>query len=130
MGSFFLIMSKLLTPLELKVMNLLWEKKEAFVKDLVEDWCQDPKPAYNTISTTVRILEEKGYIGHNAFGRTYQYFPLVKKNAYQKRLINNVIDNAFSGSMSSLVSALVEREQISNEEIEALKALIDQQEKK
>ena len=59
---------KLLTALELKVMNILWDKKQAFVKELIEEWNEEPVPAYNTISTVVRILQEKGFVGHKAFG--------------------------------------------------------------
>ena len=73
---------KLLTPLELKVMNILWSLKKAFVKEIIAQWPdQDSLPAYNTISTIVRILEEKGYVQHEAFGRSHQYFPAHQQRA-------------------------------------------------
>lgn len=121
-------MKKLLTPLELKVMNLLWERQSAFVKDLLDEWPESPAPAYNTVSTTIRILEEKGFVGHEAFGRTHRYHPLVDKCVYQQNLLQSVIDNAFSGSLSSLVSTLVDNGDLDNTELEALKHLIEKHE--
>ena len=118
---------KLLTPLELKVMNILWKLKKAFVKDILDKWPEKPKPAYNTISTIIRILEKRGYIDHKAFGRTYEYFPSVSKFTYQKRLITSVLDNAFAGSVNSLVSALVDNEKVSDKDLDQLQNLIDQQ---
>ncbi len=123
-------MSKLLTPLELKVMNILWKLKKGFVKDILERWPEDPepdakKPAYNTVSTTVRILEDKGYIDHKAFGRTYEYFPSISKAEYQKRLLGNVIENAFGGSVKSLMSALVDADKVSDKDLTDIQDLID-----
>ncbi len=115
---------KLLTPLELKVMNILWKLKEAFVKQILEEWDEEPKPAYNTVSTTVRILEEKGYISHKAFGRTHQYFAKMSKMSYQKKLMGNVLENAFSGSVKNLVSALLDTGSISDKEIKEIEELI------
>lgn len=118
--------NKLLTPLELKIMNILWKLKKAFVKEIREEWDGEDadKPAYNTISTTVRILEDKEYIDHQAFGRTHQYFPKVSRFAYQKRLMGHILDNAFSGSASSLVSALIDNKKMSNEDIKEIEDLI------
>jgi len=118
-------MSKLLTPLELKVMNILWKLEKAFVNHVLDEWNEDPKPAYNTISTTIRILEEKGFIQHEAFGRTHRYSPLISQSDYQKNLMTNIIQNAFSGSLSSLVSAIVDNEHLSNEEISEIQELIN-----
>ncbi|MFK7905213.1 MAG: BlaI/MecI/CopY family transcriptional regulator [Chitinophagales bacterium] len=118
----------LLTPLELKVMNILWKLKKACVKDILEHWQDKPRPAYNTISTIVRILQkaEKGpYVGHEAVGRNHYYLPVVSKNTYQKRLINNVLDNAFGGSASSLVSALMDNDEISNDDLNGIQSLIN-----
>lgn len=122
-------MNKLLTPLELKVMNLLWKKKKAFVKEILEVWPTTPKPAYNTISTTIRILQGKGYISHEAFGRTHRYYPKVSKLMYQKRLAVNVLENVFSGSVTSLVSALVDTDHLSNKELDEIQTLIDKKKK-
>lgn len=116
---------KLLTSLELKVMNLLWDKEKAFVKQLIEAWDELPKPAYNTISTVVRILQEKQYIGHEAFGRSHQYFPLVSREEYQKRLVRNVLNNVFAGSVSSMISTLVDNEEMTDGELDDLQKMID-----
>ncbi len=116
---------KLLTPLELKVMNILWPLKKAYVKEIIDRWTASPKPKYNTISTIVRILEEKEYIGHEPDGRSYIYFPLMNKSQYQKRLLKNIIKNVFSGSLKSMVSTLLNNEDISKEELDELKDLID-----
>lgn len=117
---------KLLTGLELQVMNLLWDREKAFVKELVDEWPHDPKLAYNTVSTVVRILEEKGFVGHEAFGRSHRYFPLVHREEYQKNLMRSVLENVFAGSVSSMVSTLVDNEKISNEELDAIRKLIDE----
>lgn len=117
---------KLLTDLELKVMNILWDLKKAFVKEVIQKWKDEPVPAYNTISTIVRILQEKNYVGHEAFGRSHQYFPVISRAQYQKRLMNNVLNTVFSGSVSNLVSTLVDNRDLSDEEIDDLKNMIDQ----
>lgn len=119
---------KLLTNLELKVMNLLWDKEQAFVKELIEAWDEKPKPAYNTISTVVRILAEKEFVGHKAFGRSHQYFPIISRKEYQKRFMKNVIKNVFSGSAASMVSTLVDDEEISSDEMDAIRRMIEDSE--
>jgi BlaI family penicillinase repressor len=119
-------MKKLLTPLELRVMNILWKIERGFVKDIRDNWDEEPVPAYNTISTIVRILKDKKeYIGHKAFGRTHEYFPVVSKEAYQKNFLKSAVNNVFSGSLTSLVSTLVDKDKVSNQELEQLKSLLD-----
>lgn len=121
--------SKLLTPLELKVMNLLWSLKKALVKELIARWPEEEAvPKYNTVSTIVRILEEKGFVDHEAEGRSHRYFPLVTKRQYQKRLLHHVMDNVFAGSLTGMVSSLLDSRHISPEELAGLKTLIDQSE--
>ncbi|MEY3441887.1 MAG: hypothetical protein RLZZ519_168 [Bacteroidota bacterium] len=119
---------KLLTGLELQVMNQLWDREKAFVKALVDEWPHEPKPAYNTISTVVRILEEKGFVSHEAFGRSHQYFPLVKREEYQKNLMKSVLHNVFSGNVTTMVSTLVDNEDISSKELDAIRKMIDEAE--
>ena len=119
-------MKKLLTPLELKVMNVLWKIDKGFIKDIRDNWGEEPVPAYNTISTIVRILKDKkNYIGHKAFGRTHEYYAEISKEDYQKRFINSAVNNVFSGSLTSLVSTLVDRDEVSNNELDELRALLD-----
>lgn len=117
-------MNRLLTPLELKVMKILWRQKSAFVKDLLDSWDEEPKPAYNTVSTIVRILEEKNFVGHKAYGRTHEYYPEVSENDYQRDFMHSALANVFSGSMTSLVSTLVDSEKISSDELDKIKRLI------
>lgn len=116
--------NKILTPLELKVMNLIWALKKAFVKDLINNWKEAKKPAYNTISTTIRILEDKGFIAHKAFGRTYEYFPKISKTNYQKNFLAAALKNVFSGSANNLISTLLDSEKLSKQQIEDLETLI------
>ena len=121
---------KLLTPLELKVMNILWQLKQAFVKEIINEWPEEPKPKYNTVSTIVRILEEKGYAGHEAQGRSHRYNPIITKGKYQQKLVRNVLDNVFSGSLTGMVSSLINQEQVSSDELDALKKLIEDSDEK
>ena len=118
-------MKKLLTPLELKVMNILWTIKSGFIKDIRENWDENPAPAYNTISTIVRILKDKKeYISHKAYGRTHEYFPKVTQEDYQRQFLDNAVSNVFSGSLSSLVSTLVDQDEISTSELDELRSIL------
>ena len=100
-----------LTKAELELMQVIWDKEKVLVHDILEV-LPEPKPAYNTVSTIVRILEQKGFVGHKAYGRTYEYFPLVSKEAYTQRYMTTVLDNFFNGSLSRLVSFFSEQESI------------------
>ncbi|MFT6147378.1 MAG: putative transcriptional regulator [Saprospiraceae bacterium] len=122
--------NNLLTPLELKVMNVLWKIKKGFVNDILSNWDaddDDKQPAYNTVSTIVRILKDKKqFVGHKAYGRSHEYFPLILKKEYQTNFLDNAVDNLFAGSFSSLVSTFVNKDNISENELEALKKLIEE----
>ena len=72
-------------------MNVLWRLRKAFVNDIIDEWPEDKTPAYNTVSTIVRILQKKGFVEHKAYGRSHQYHPAVTKAQYQKRHITNVL---------------------------------------
>jgi BlaI family penicillinase repressor len=108
-----------LTKAEDQVMQVLWKLEKAFVKDII-DQLPEPKPAYNTISTIIRILENKGFVDHKSFGKTYEYFPIVSKKDYSTFTIKNVLQNYFGGSMQNLVSFFAKNENLSLQEIEAL----------
>lgn len=118
----------ILTPLELKVMGVLWKLEHAFVKDILEHWPDSPKPAYNTVSTIVRILQDKkkGYIDHESHGRAHQYFPVISKEDYQQMFLENAVEKVFSGSVTSLLSTLMDNESVSKEELEELRKLLDE----
>lgn len=94
---------KELTKAEEQIMQLLWKQEKAFVKDIIDE-IPEPKPAYNTVSTIIRILEKKGFIGHNAYGKTHEYFPLISRKDYTRSFMKNFVRNYFSGSFQEMVS--------------------------
>lgn len=94
---------KELTKAEEQIMQLLWKQEKAFVKDIIDE-IPEPKPAYNTVSTIIRILEKKGFIGHNAYGKTHEYFPLISRKDYTRSYMKNFVRNYFSGSFQEMVS--------------------------
>ncbi len=120
---------KSLTKAEEQVMHILWKLKKAFVKDVVEHF-DDPKPAYNTVSTIIRILEKKGFVSYNSFGNTYEYFPLITKNEYSDVYLGNFVKNYFGNSYKSLVSFFAAGDSMSVTELEEMKLLVDQEIKK
>jgi len=103
---------KELTKAEDEVMQLLWRLEKAFVKDLVEEM-PDPKPAYNTVSTIVRILEKKGFVGHNAYGKTHEYYPLLTRDEYTRSYMKKFMRNYFSGSFKEMVSFFAREDNMS-----------------
>ena len=116
---------QVLTPLELKIMNVLWELKKAFVKDVLNEWDEKPLPAYNTISTKIRVLEKKGIIKHKVYGNTYEYFPAVSKDEYQKLFLRNTVEKLFNGSVNGLLNTVVANERLTAKELEEIKLLIE-----
>jgi len=110
---------KELTKAEDQVMQILWALKNGFVKDIVEQM-PEPKPAYNTISTIVRILEAKGFVDHKAYGKTHEYFPLISKEKYTKFYLNNMLKGYFNGSFKNLVSFFAKENKLDSKAIEKL----------
>lgn len=110
---------KELTRAEDQIMQILWKLKKAFVKDIIEQM-PAPKPAYNTVSTIVRILENKGFIGHTAYGKTHEYHPLVAKENYSKFYLNNFLSGYFGGSFQNLVSFFAQENDLSISDVEKL----------
>ena len=115
-----------LTNKEEEIMHILWKLEKAFVKDILTEY-KDNKPHYNTLSTMVRNLEDKGYVSHEAFGKTHRYFPIVKKENYRKNFINTAIDNYFNSSYKNVVSFFAKEEKISVEELKDIIRLIEEQ---
>ncbi|MDX2359704.1 MAG: BlaI/MecI/CopY family transcriptional regulator [Crocinitomicaceae bacterium] len=113
-----------LTKAEEQVMQILWELKEAFVKDVVIEF-PEPKPAYNTVSTIIRILEKKKIVGYKAFGRTHMYYPLITKEEYTKHSANSLVNKYFAGSFEQMVSFFVKEKNISASELEEIINKID-----
>ena len=112
-----------LTPAELEIMQILWDRESAFVNDILAE-LPDPKPAYNTVSTIVRILEQKGYLAHKAYGRSHEYYPIIDRESYTKDFMVNVLNNFFGGSASRMVSFLSSHESISLEETDEILKLL------
>lgn len=112
-----------LTRAEEEIMQILWDIKKGFVKNIVARF-PDPKPAYNTVSTIVRILENKGFIDHTAYGKTHEYFPLVGKDEYRKQFLNSMLHNYFGGSFRQLASFFMKHEKLDLRELEEIMTLM------
>lgn len=115
-----------LTKTEEKVMQLLWKLKEGVVHDIIEH-LPDPKPPYNTISSVVRILEDKGFVNHKAYGRTHVYFPIITKAEYRKNTFNSFLKEYFEGKVENVVSFMVNEKKLNKEDIEELMEYIEKQ---
>lgn len=100
-------------------MGFFWEKGPLFVKEMLEFY-PNPKPHFNTVSTVVRGLEERGFVGHKAYGKTYQYYALISRDDYRKGTLRGVICKYFDNSYLSAVSSLVQEEDISLDELKEL----------
>ncbi len=120
---------KELTKAEEQVMQVLWKARKGFVKDLLGHF-RDPKPAYNTVSTVIRLLEEKGYVSHRAYGRTYEYYPLISKEAYSKMQVRNLVRNYFANSFEKMVSYFAREKDISIKEMEEILKIMEKEVKK
>lgn len=108
-----------LTKAEEQVMQILWELRKGYVKDII-DKMPLPKPAYNTVSTIVRILETKGFIGHTAIGKSHEYYPLVAQNDYKRTYFKTFLKNYFGNSFQQMVSFFANEKEISTQEMEAM----------
>ena len=110
---------KELTHAEQEVMHILWKKEKAFVKDIVEEFPQ-PRPAYNTVSTIIRILESKGFVGHKAYGKSHEYFPLIEKEKYMKGFLKNVMKSYFGNSFQNMVSFFAKENKMTTKDLDEL----------
>ncbi len=117
---------KELTKAEEQVMQILWKIKKGFVNDILEH-LPDPKPAYNTISTIVRILVKKGFAGYTAYGKSHEYYPLIAKKDYTRSFLNGLLSGYFSNSHKQLVSFFSKENNLSLEELEEIRAIMDEQ---
>jgi BlaI family penicillinase repressor len=114
-----------LTKAEEQIMQILWEKKKAFVKDIIDE-IPKPKPAYNTVSTIIRTLERKKFVDHKSYGNTYQYFPAIEKSAYTKMFMKRVIHNYFDNSLSEMVSFFSKEKDLDVNELEEVIKLMQE----
>ncbi len=116
---------KELTKAEEQVMQILWQIKRGFVKDILEKMPK-PKPAYNTVSTIVRILEKKGFVGYTAYGKTHEYYPLIDKKAYSHYFLKNFIGSYFGGSFQKLVSFFAKENDMDLQDFERLMQYVEE----
>lgn len=122
---------KKLTKAEEEVMQIIWQLERCLVSDILdymEQHLGQEKPPHSTISSIVRILEKKGFVDHKAYGRTYEYFPVVEREDYGKSRLQNLVSNFFEGSPSQLVSFLVKEKDLSVEELSELVDLLNKTE--
>lgn len=119
---------KRLSPREEKVMQVLWQIGEGFVKDVIAH-LPEPDTPYNTVSSIIRILEEKGYVGHKAYGRTYLYFPIVTLEEFRKRSFRDLIRDYFDDSVESVVSHMVQDETLGEQELDRIRRILEEAEK-
>jgi predicted transcriptional regulator len=117
---------KELTKAEEQVMQILWNLKKGFVKDILDQF-PDPKPAYNTVSTIVRILEKKGFLGYTAYGKTHEYYPLVQKNQYSSFYLKNLVSGYFGGSFEKLVSFFAQEKNMDIRDLEEMLQQVKEQ---
>lgn len=115
---------KRLTNKEEEIMQILWKLGKAFVNDILAEM-PEPKPHYNTVSSAVRLMEEKGLIGHKAYGKTHEYFPLVSMEDYRKQSLTKLVSHYFSNSYKSVISSLAQEEKISVEDLKEIISMIE-----
>lgn len=122
---------KQLTKAEEELMQIMWELGPCTVsamRDYIAEQMNQEKPPHSTVSTIVRILEEKGFVGHKAYGRTYEYFPLISKDQYGKQSLNKLVNDYFAGSSRDLVSFLVKEKNLGVKDLSDLMQALDSEE--
>jgi len=117
---------KRLTKAEEEIMHIIWQLERCTVSDILQELAKTgPKPPHSSISSIVRIVESKGFLDHKAYGRTYEYFPIVSKDDYSKRTLKKFVQDYFDGSMNNLVSFLVKEKDIDVDEISEMLNQLD-----
>jgi BlaI family transcriptional regulator, penicillinase repressor len=121
-----MVAMKELTKAEEQIMQVLWRLGKGFVKDIIDE-LPEPKPAYNTVSTIVRILEKKGFVSHQAYGKTHEYFPLTSKDEYKKSYLKSFVKRYFGNSFQEMVSFFASGREIGLEELEEIRKLLNEE---
>lgn len=114
-----------LTRAEEQIMQVLWKLGKSFVKDIITE-LPEPKPAYNTVSTIVRILQDKGFVAHKAYGKTHEYYPIIDKVTYSRFIMNGMVSSYFGGSFKRMVSFFVKENDVNVKEFEDLVAYVQE----
>lgn len=117
---------KEVTKAQEEILRVLWQIKEGVVADVV-DKLPEPKPAYNTVSTVIKVLEKKGYVAHKVYGKTHVYYPVVTKEEYAKHTLKNSYTQLFNGSLNQIVSFFVKEDKVSLKELEDLKNYLEKE---
>jgi BlaI family penicillinase repressor len=115
---------KELTRAEEQIMQVLWQLEKGFVKEVIDE-LPEPKPAYNTVSTIIRILETKGFIDHKAYGKSHEYFPVISKSEYQNFATEKLLNGYFDNSVQHMFSYFVKKEKIDLKEADEIMKLIE-----
>ena len=115
-----------LTKAEEQIMQILWNIDKGFIHDILDHF-PEPKPAYNTVSTIVRILEKKGFINHYSYGKSHEYYPLISKKDYTRKFFKNFLSNYFSNSHKELVSFFTKNENLDIKELEEIRRLMSEE---
>jgi BlaI family penicillinase repressor len=113
---------------EEQIMQACWHLGKAFIKEVIAE-LPDPKPHYNSVATMVRILEDKGFLGHEIFGNTFQYYPVVSKEQYQNHAFDDIVKQYFNNSYPRMLAYFAKEQKISQEELNEILALIQSQKK-
>jgi BlaI family transcriptional regulator, penicillinase repressor len=121
---------KELTKAQEEILNVLWDIKEGVVADVL-DKLPEPKPAYNTVSTVVKVLERKGYVSHKVYGKTHVYYPIVARKDYAGQALHGMFEGFFNNSLSNVVSFFAkQKDEITLQELEELKQYVENEIKK
>lgn len=120
---------QLLTEKETELMNMLWERGPLFVREMVELY-PEPKPHFNTVATTIRILESKGYVEHEVLGGSHRFRAIADRSEFRSKSLSDVIHNFFGNSYKTAISSLIEEEKISVDEIKEILNFIEEKNNK
>lgn len=108
-----------LTKAEETILKILWDKEKAFIKEVISEM-PGKKPAYSTVSTIMRILERKGYVSYESFGKSHRYFPLIKREDYTKGILSHIMNTYFRGDFKDIVSFMSRSNNISVSELDEI----------
>ncbi|MBN2348376.1 MAG: BlaI/MecI/CopY family transcriptional regulator [Bacteroidales bacterium] len=117
---------KEITKAQEDILKALWEINDGAVSDVLE-FLPEPKPAYNTVATVIKVLEKKGYVSHKTYGKTHVYFPVVTKKDYSQHILKDALKGLFNGSVNQMVSYFVKNKEVSLNELEELKEMLDKE---
>ncbi len=117
---------KEITKAQEEILKALWEIKEGAVSDILDN-LKDPKPAYNTVATVIKVLEKKGYVSHKTYGKTHVYFPVVSKKEYAQYIMKDTFKSFFNNSLNQMVSAFVKNKEVGLSELEELKEMLEKE---